>query len=87
MFYLYFYLLLLKCLLTSLNGTLFTLCAGEGMDEVSKGAMAAEELLVGAALCDFTIYHHEDMVSLWQEGHPMGHQDARLYSKPHKSEI
>lgn len=83
--FIYFYLLL-KCLLTSLNGAFFSLCAGEGVDELSKGAVAAEELLVGAALCDFSIYQHENMVSLWQEAHPMGHQDAGLCSKPHKSE-
>lgn len=56
------------------------------MDEVSKGAMAAKELLVGATLGNFSIYQHEDMVGLWQEAHPMGHQDAGLYSEPHKSE-
>lgn len=81
-----FLILSLKCPLTSLYGTLLSLCAGEGVDEVSKGAVAAEELLVGAALCDFSIYQHEDMVSLRQEAHPMGHQDAGLYNKPHKSE-
>lgn len=79
-------LIYLHLLLTSLNGALFSLCIGESVDEVSKGAVAAEELLVGAALCDFSIYQHEDMVSLRQEAHPMGHQDAGLYSKPHKSE-
>lgn len=73
-------------LLTSLNGALFSLCIGKSVDEVSKGAVAAEELLVGAALCDFSIYQHKDMVSLRQEAHPMGHQDAGLYSKPQKSE-
>lgn len=59
--------------LTSLYGALFSLCAGEGVNEVSKGAMAAEELLVGAALCDFSISQNKDEVSLWQEAHPMGH--------------
>lgn len=48
--------------------------------------MVAEELLVRAALCDFSIYEDEDEVGLRQEAHPMGHQDAGLYSKPHKSE-
>lgn len=75
-----------KCLLTSLYSALFSLCAGEGVDEVSKGTMAAEELLVWTTLCDFSIYQDEDMVSLRQEAHPMGHQDAGLCSKPHKSE-
>ena len=64
--------------LTSLYGTLFSLRVGKGVDEVSKGAVAAEQLLVGAALCDFSIYQHEDMVSLRQEAHPVGHQDAGL---------
>lgn len=77
---------MLTCLLTSLYGALFSLSAGKGVDEVRKGAMAAEELLVGATLCDFSIYQDEDMVSLRQEAHPMGHQDAGLFSKPHKSE-
>lgn len=78
-------LLLQKCVLTSLYGALFPFCAGEGMNEVSEGTMATEELLIGAALCDFSIYQHEDMVSLRQEAHPMGHQDAGLYRKPHKT--
>lgn len=73
-------------MVTSLNGALFPLCIGKSVDEVCKGAMAAEKLLVGAALCDFSIYQHEDMVSLWQEAHPMGHQDAGLYRKPHESD-
>lgn len=77
---------LLQCLFTSLNGTLFSLCTGESVDEVSKGAVTTEKLLVGAALCDFSIYQDENEVSLRQEAHPMGHQDAGLYSKPDKSE-
>ena len=56
------------------------------MDKVSKGAMATEELLVGATFCDFSIHQDEDEVSLWQEAHAMGHQDAGLYSKSHESE-
>lgn len=73
--------------LTSLYGTLFSLCTGKGVDEISEGAVAAEELLVGAALCDFSIYQDEDEVSLRQKAHPMGHQDAGLCSKPHNSKI
>lgn len=48
--------------------------------------MAAEELLIGAALCDFSIYQHKDEVGLRQEAHPMGHQDTGLYNNPHQSE-
>ena len=73
--------------LTSLYGALFSLCGvGKGVDEVSKCTVAAQELLVGAALCDFSIYHDEKEVGLRQEAHPMGHQDAGLHSKPHRSE-
>lgn len=78
--------LLLQCVFTSLYCALFSLRIGEGVDKVSKGAMATEKLLVGAALCDFSIYQDENEVSLRQEAHPMGYQDAGLYSKPHKSE-
>lgn len=60
-------------ILTSLYGALFSLCAGKGVNEFSKGAMAVEKLLVGAALCDFTISQDEDEVGLRQEAHPMGH--------------
>jgi len=72
--------------LTSLDGALFSLRADEGVDEVGEGAVAAEELLVGAALCDLSISQDEDEVSLWQEAHPVGHQDASLYRRPHKGE-
>lgn len=48
------------------------------MDEVSKGPVAAEELLVGAALRDLSIDQDQNQVSLWQEAHPMSHQDAGL---------
>lgn len=64
--------------ITSLYGALLSLSVSEGVDEVGEGTMAAEELLVGAALCDFSINQDQDMVSLRQEAHPMGHQDAGL---------
>lgn len=70
--------LFLKCFCTSLYGAFLPLCACKGVDEVSKGTMAAEELLVGATLCDFAIYQDEDEVSLRQEARPMGDQDAGL---------
>lgn len=66
--------------LTSLNGTFFSLCSGKSVDEVSERAVPAEELLVGAALCNFSLHQHKDMVSLWQEAHPVCDQDACLYS-------
>lgn len=48
------------------------------MDEVSESAVPAEELLVGATLCNFSIYQHEDVVGLWQEAHPVCNQDTCL---------
>lgn len=66
---------------TSLNGALFSLCARESVNEVGKGAVAAEQLLVRAALCDFSIYQNQDEVSLRQEAHPVGHQDTGLLRK------
>ncbi|TNN45538.1 hypothetical protein EYF80_044264 [Liparis tanakae] len=41
-----------------------------GVDEVGEGAVAAEELLVGAALCDLSVSQDQDEVGLWQEAHP-----------------
>lgn len=68
-------------LCTSLNRALFSLGARKSVNEISKGAVAAEQLLVGAAFCDFSIYQNQDEVSLRQEAHPMGHQDASLLRK------
>lgn len=69
-----------------MDGALLSLCAGKGVDKVSKGAMATEQLLVRAALRDFSIYHHQNMVGLRQEAHAVGHKNAGLYGKPHKCE-
>lgn len=69
------------CALTSLNGAFFSLCSGKSVDEVSKSTVPAEELLVGAALCNFSVHQHKDMVGLWQEAHPVCDQDTRLRSK------
>lgn len=69
---------MLKCPFTSLYGTLFTFCASKGVDEVGKGAVTTKELLVGATLCNLSIHQYQDEVGLWQEAHPMGHQDAGL---------
>lgn len=70
--------------LTSLYGALLSLRAGKGVDKVSKGAVAAEQLLVGAALGNFSICHDQNMVGLWQEAHPVGHKNAGLHGEPHK---
>lgn len=71
-------------LLTSLYGALLSLRVGKGVDKVGKGAMAAEQLLVGAALGNFSICHNQNMVGLWQEAHPVGHKNAGLHGEPHK---
>lgn len=64
--------------LTSLNGTFFSFCSGKSVDEFGKSAVPAEELLVGAALCNFSVYQDKDMVGLWQEAHSVCNQDTRL---------
>lgn len=71
-------------LLTSLYGALLSIRAGKGVDEVGKGAMAAEQLLVRATLGNFSICHNQNMVGLWQEAHPMGHKNAGLHGEPHE---
>lgn len=71
-------------LLTSLYGALLSLRVGKGVDKVGKGAMAAEQLLVGAALGNFSICHNQNMVGLWQEAHPVGHKNAGLHGEPHE---
>lgn len=43
---------------TLLCGAFFPLGGGKGSDEVGKGSFAAEELLIGATLCDLSIYQH-----------------------------
>lgn len=62
---------------TSLCGglcdALFTVVAGKHMDEVCKGPVAAQQLLVGATLCDLPVHQHQDEVRLGQEAHPMGY--------------
>lgn len=67
--------------LTSLNGTFFSFCSGKCVDKVSKSTMPAEELLVGAALSNFSIYQDKDMVGLRQEAHSVCNQYTRLRSK------
>lgn len=64
--------------LTSLNGTFFSFCSGKSVDEFGKSAVPAEELLVGAALCNFSIYQDKNMVGLRQEAHSVCNQDTRL---------
>lgn len=71
-------------LLTSLHGALLSLRAGKGVDKVGEGAVAAEQLLVGATLGNFSICHNQNMVGLWQEAHPVGHKNAGLHGEPHK---
>lgn len=71
-------------LLTSLYGALLSLRVGKGVDKVGKGAMAAEQLLVGAALGNFSICHNQNMVGLWQEAHPVGHKNPGLNGEPHE---
>lgn len=48
--------------------------------------MAAEQLLVRAAFCDFAVRQNEDEVSLRQEAHTMGHKYAGLLSTPQQQE-
>lgn len=67
--------------LTSLNGTFFSFCSGKSVDEFGKSAVPAEELLVGAAFCNFSVYEDKNMVGLWQEAHSVCNQDTRLGSK------
>lgn len=67
--------------LTSLNGTFFSFCSGKSVDEFGKSAVPAEQLLVGAALCNFSVDQDENMVGLWQEAHSVSNQDPRLRSK------
>lgn len=64
--------------LTSLNGTFFSLRSGKRVDEFGKSAVPAEELLVGAALCDFSVYQDKNVVGLWQEARSVSNQDPRL---------
>lgn len=56
------------------------------MNEVRKSAVAAEQLLVRAAFCDFAVRQNEDEVSLRQEAHTMGHKYAGLLSTPKQKE-
>lgn len=64
--------------LTSLNGTFFSFGSGKSVDEFGKSAVPAEQLLVGAALCNFSVDQDENMVGLWQEAHSVSNQDPRL---------
>lgn len=64
--------------LTSLNGTFFSFRSGKSVDEFGKSAVPAEELLVGAALRNFSVYQDKNMVGLWQEAHSVSNQDPRL---------
>lgn len=57
---------------------IFLLCVGVGMQELSEGPLSVQELCVRAHLCDFSIHHHQDQVSLGQEAQPMGHQNPSL---------
>lgn len=48
------------------------------MDELCKGSVTIQQLLIGAALRDLSFNQHQDQIGLGQEACPMGHQDASL---------
>lgn len=57
---------------------LLSLRASESVDELCKGTIAIQQLLVGAALSDLALNQYQDQIGLRQEACPMGHQDASL---------
>jgi len=62
-----------------MGGTFLVFANRKGLNKVGKGVLPAQKLGIRAHLCDFSISHHQDQVSLGQEAQPVGYQDSSLF--------